>query len=92
MDGAGQPALSPLSRDLRRLHAEWAAARAPERLIALIVDARRRPGADLLRAIPRLPVWWDRDGVWRRRWGHRLYGELIEFDPAGRYLRTVAGP
>jgi hypothetical protein len=73
---------------LRRLRAEWVRRGCPERLIVLIVDARRNPGADLLRTIPDLPVWWDRDGVWRRRWGHRLYGELIEFDAAGRYLRT----
>jgi hypothetical protein len=73
---------------LRRLHSGWVRRGRPERLIVLIVDARRSPGADLLRAIPELPVWWDRDGVWRRCWGHRLYGELIEFDPAGRYLRT----
>lgn len=75
---------------LRRLHATWRRGGRPERLIALIVDTPRRPGADALRAIPWLPVWWDRDGVWRKRWGHRLYGELIEFDPTGHYLRTIA--
>jgi hypothetical protein len=75
---------------LRRLHVGWARRARPERLIALIVDVPRHPSADLLRAIPALPVWWDRDEVWRKRWGHRLYGELIEFDRSGRYLRTVS--
>jgi hypothetical protein len=74
---------------LRLLHAEWLKHVRSVRLVALIVDAPARPGAEALRAMPRLPVWWDRDGVWRKRWGHRLYGELIEFDPAGRYLRTI---
>jgi len=76
---------------LRRLRSGWVRRGRAERLIVLIVDTARRPGPEydaLLRAIPELPVWWDRDGVWRRRWGHRLYGELIEFDSAGRYLRT----
>jgi hypothetical protein len=76
---------------LRALHACWARARPDEGLVALIVDSPARPGAATLRALPPVPVWWDRDHVWRRRWGHRLYGELIGFDAAGRHLRTVAG-
>ena len=76
---------------LRGLHDRWRRAARGERLVVLIVDAPGRPVADLLRGIPPLPVWWDRDGLWRRRWGHRLYGELIEFDAAGRWVRTIAG-
>ena len=55
---------------------------------ALIVDAPVRPRPETLKALPPLPVWWDRDGVWRRRWGHRLYGEVIEFDATGRFAGT----
>lgn len=76
---------------LRTLHAGWARARRGERLAALVVDTPARPGAAVLRALPPVPVWWDRDHVWRKRWGHRLYGELIGFDTAGRHLGTVAG-
>jgi len=75
---------------LRRLHAEWARRGRRGVLAVLIVDTHRRPGAELMRTIPELPLWWDRDGIWRRRWGHRLYGELIEFDSSGRYLRTFS--
>ncbi len=75
---------------LRRLHVAWARQARPEELIALIVDTRARPPAALLRAVPPVPVWWDRRGIWRRRWGHRLYGELIQFDATGRFVRTAA--
>ena len=75
---------------LRYLYEEWLKHARSVRLVALIVDAPARPGMTVMRAMPPLAVWWDRDGVWRKRWGHRLYGELIEFDPAGRYLRTIA--
>jgi hypothetical protein len=76
---------------LRRVQARWARARPDERLAVLIVDSPARPGAAILRGLPPVPVWWDRDHVWRKRWGHRLYGELIGFDAAGRHLGTVAG-
>lgn len=75
---------------LRRLHAAWPARAQDRPLVALIVDAPARPGAWLLRALPPVPVWWDRDGVWRRRWGHRLYGELLVFDAAGEFVRAQA--
>lgn len=58
------------------------------RLGALIVDTPRRPGAATLAALPAAPVWWDAPGDWRRRWGHRVYGEVLCFDPRGRYLHT----
>jgi hypothetical protein len=71
---------------LRALHARRA-----QGLAALIVDTPARPDAATLRALPPVPVWWDRDRVWRDRWGHRLYGELIGFDATGRHQRTVSG-
>jgi hypothetical protein len=74
---------------LRRLDAASTRRGRPERLIALIVDQPRRPRAAALHALPAIPVWWDRDHLWRRRWGHRLYGEVLRFDPDGRYLGTV---
>jgi hypothetical protein len=75
---------------LRRMHTACAARASQPRLVALIVDTPARPPAAALRLIPPMAVWWDRGGIWRRRWGHRLYGELIEFDAAGRYVRTAA--
>ncbi len=74
---------------LRRLHAVWARQDRPEELIALIVDSPARPEPGALRGIPPIPVWWDRENLWRVRWGHRLYGELLEFDASGRYLRSI---
>ena len=73
-----------------RLHASWARFGRRQELVALIVDTPARPDAHTLRAIPPVPVWWDRNGVWRRRWGHRLYGELIQFDASGCFVRTLA--
>ena len=75
---------------LWQLHAAWARHGWREELIALIVDTPARPDARALRAIPPVPVWWDRGGVWRRRWGHRLYGELIQFDASGCFVQTLA--
>ncbi|HKQ58690.1 MAG TPA: hypothetical protein VJY35_12545 [Candidatus Eisenbacteria bacterium] len=54
--------------------------------VALIVDTPRRPGVEMLRAIPAVAVVWDRGGVWRARWGHRVYGEILDFDAAGRLV------
>ena len=75
---------------LGRIAAEWDELHDTARLAVLIVDAPVRPGPEAVRRLPLMPVWWDRDGVWRRRWGHRLYGELIRFDAAGRHLGTLA--
>ncbi len=58
------------------------------RVGALIVDTPRRPGASTIDALRAAPVWWDVRGDWRRRWGHRVYGEVLCFDPRGRYVRT----
>jgi len=73
-----------------RRYAEWRLNTGTGALAALVVDTSEHPGADVLDALPPVPVWWDRKGVWRRRWGHRLYGEVIGFGPAGRYLGTIA--
>ena len=54
-----------------------------------IVDAPRRPREGALARIPTDQIWWDVHDLWRGRWGHRLYGELIQFDGAGRFVRTV---
>jgi hypothetical protein len=75
---------------LRGLHASWSLRSGREGLVALIVDTPVRPGPRALRRLPPIPVWWDRENRWRQRWGHRLYGELLQFDGSGRYLRTIA--
>ena len=66
------------------------AARAPVRLAVLVVDTRRRPSAATVEALGADELRWDSTGTWRRRWGHRVYGELLCFDRAGSYLRTLA--
>ncbi len=74
---------------LARLHVAWARRGGRPDLITLIVDTPERPGPAALRPIPTTQIWWDAQGIWRRRWGHRLYGEVIQFDGAGRFVRTV---
>jgi len=58
------------------------------RVGALIVDTPRRPATRTLAALRAAPLWWDARGDWRARWGHRVYGEVLCFDPRGRYVRT----
>ena len=55
---------------------------------ALVIDTPRCPGPAVVATLRCAPVWWDRKGDWRRRWGHRVYGETLCFDARGRYLRT----
>ena len=74
---------------LHRLDATWAQGAWKPELIALIVDTPRRPREGALARIPTDQIWWDVHDLWRGRWGHRLYGELIQFDGAGRFVRTV---
>ena len=70
-------------------HARLAARLVPGlRVGALLVDTPRRPGPQELAALAAGPVWWDARGDWRRRWGHRVYGEVLVFDRHGRYLAT----
>jgi len=68
-----------------------ATSRAGACLGVLIVDSPRRPEA--LEGAERLDggVWWDSLGIWRSRWGHRVYGEALSFADDGRLLRVI-GP
>jgi len=65
---------------------------AEPRLIVLIVDQDREPSAESVAALRAETVWWDRSGVWRGRWGHRIYGEVLRFDAKGQYLETRPPP
>jgi hypothetical protein len=56
--------------------------------VALLVDVDRRPALSELTRLRARAIWWDRRGVWRRRWGHRIYGEQMRFDGSGSYLGT----
>jgi hypothetical protein len=60
----------------------------PPRLAALIVDTSARPDPGALAEADVDAVFWDRAQVWRRRWGHRAYGEVLRFDASGRYRGT----
>jgi uncharacterized RmlC-like cupin family protein len=61
------------------------------RLFALVVDTAARPTERSL-SHPRLDgVFWDREGVWRARWGHRMYGEILRFDAAGDWIEVPRG-
>ncbi|HTR96592.1 MAG TPA: hypothetical protein VMH61_01705 [Candidatus Acidoferrales bacterium] len=66
-------------------------ARAGAALGVLVVDAGVRP--ELPSGAERLTggVWWDSLGIWRARWGHRVYGEALSFARDGRLQRTI-GP
>ncbi len=59
---------------------------------ALIVDTPRRPAPATVAALPGSPIWWDARNDWRRRWGHRVYGEVMRFDARGRYLSARVVP
>lgn len=65
----------------------WRMRGAPRRVL-LVVDQRRPPALAALAELKADAVWWDRGGVWRHRWGHRLYGEVLRFDPHGSYRGT----
>ena len=58
-------------------------------LVALVVDSPRRPRETALADLDADELWWDERGTWRRRWGHRIYGEILVFAPSGRWLRTI---
>ena len=40
-------------------------------------------------ALPADETRWDSSQHWRRRWGHRVYGEVLCFEPDGRLRRTL---
>ncbi len=54
-------------------------------LLALIVDSPRSPSPEQVRHLPVHQVWWDSREIWRKRWGHRAYGEVMRFGGDGRY-------
>jgi hypothetical protein len=56
------------------------------RVVALVVDSRAQPALHRAETLRVDELWWDAQGVWRHRWGHRLYGELMRFDAEGRLL------
>ena len=56
--------------------------------VALLVDVDRQPAPAELSALRARAIWWDRRGLWRGRWGHRIYGERMRFDGSGSYLGT----
>jgi len=57
-------------------------------LIALVVDWPRRPGEHFARSLGVDEVWWDEQGLWRRHWGRRVYGETYTFDRRGRMVES----
>ena len=59
------------------------------RLGILLVDTPKPPAATAFANVAVDGMWWDARDTWRRRWGHRVYGEVLVFDGAGRYLRTL---
>jgi len=65
---------------------------AGHRIAVLIVDTAERPRWGVRPDRGEDEVWWDAAGVWRRRWGHRVYGEVLVFDAAGKWLRTLPPP
>ena len=86
---AVNPACTLCRGSLGRAHIVREGARAPVRLAVLVVDTRRRPPPVTLASLPADQMRWDSTGAWRRRWGHRVYGELLCFDRAGRFVRTL---
>jgi hypothetical protein len=69
-----------------------AATTPPPRVAVLIVDTPARPDRVLAASLGADAVWWDVHQRWRRAWGHRVYGEVLCFDSAGAWLRTLPSP
>jgi hypothetical protein len=59
------------------------------RIVALVVDTPARPAPSLASTLGVSDLRWDRAGIWRNRWGRRVYGEVLLFDARGRYLRSM---
>ena len=92
---AVNPACAHCMAGMTELADTLAVAPGAPRLFALIVDTAARP-RELSRSRslshPRLDgVFWDREGVWRARWGHRMYGEILRFDAAGDWIEVPRG-
>jgi hypothetical protein len=72
-------------QSLRRLLARTSR----DQIVVLLVDQEHTPAPAVVGSLGATRVWWDHKGVWRHRWGHRIYGEVLRFDRAGRYLGTT---
>jgi len=59
------------------------------RVAALIVDTPKPPAVTTCSSAGVDGWWWDAHDTWRRRWGHRIYGEVMVFDRQGRYHGTL---
>ncbi len=59
------------------------------RVTALLVDTGDAPPDGALARTEADESRWDRDGRWRHRWGHRVYGEVMCFDAGSRLRRTL---
>jgi hypothetical protein len=84
--------MNPLCPHCREHLARAVAAQARPRgarLGILVVDSPKPPAAAPLANVAVDGMWWDARDAWRRRWGHRVYGEVLVFDGSGRYLRTL---
>ena len=55
----------------------------------LYVDCPRLPGAPDSTLRLDAGAWWDSAGTWRSAWGHRAYGETLEFDARGALQRVI---
>jgi hypothetical protein len=90
---AVNPACPHCREHLERLAAALARrvpAGPPPTLAALVVDWPRRPTSEAAALSRFAPggVWWDSAKVWRGRWRHGEYAEVLVFDAAGKYRRA----
>jgi hypothetical protein len=58
-------------------------------LAVLLIDTEAPLARHAAGALAADQVFWDSLAVWRRRWGHRVYGEVLRFDATGRYRGAV---
>jgi hypothetical protein len=75
-----------------RVAARASAAAGAPALEVLVVDTSERPGAAALAPFPAARAWWDSAGVWRGRWRHRAYAEVLRFDARGALLGIDPAP
>ena len=62
----------------------------PDEVLAILMVDTRRPQDGHPAPAGVDEIWWDRDMIWRNRWGHRVYGEMLRFDAQGRYRGSEA--
>ena len=74
---------------LARVREAAAAIAPPPRVALLLVDAPAALAQRTARGLDVAQIFWDERDVWRRRWGHRLYGEVLRFGRDGRYQGPV---